>query len=192
VSSASSEVGYPYGPAAGKTLSGGGPFFWFFSVTCKPWPPRPPVPQTMLSPALIRRIKQLLAERTHTYRQIARLLGVSCGTISAIASGKRWSDEALDLRGQGEPEGPPLRCPRCGGLVMMPCVLCSTRKLSARTRRLPRDAPVDRPLGLDLKPEHQRRYAEVRMARRKQQRRNCLLAVCPADYVTSPHSAPEP
>ena len=146
----------------------------------------------MLAPVVIRRIKQLLAERTHSYRQIAELLKVSCGTISAIASGERWSDEALEIRGQVEPEGPPRRCPECGGLVRMPCVLCSARKPSARTGRLPPDVPLERPLGLDLKPEHQRRYAEVRVARRKQQHRNCLLAVCPTNYTASPYIAPEP
>lgn len=59
----------------------------------------------MLAPVVIRRIKQLLAERTHSYRQIAELLKVSCGTISAIASGERWSDEASKSAGKSNRRG---------------------------------------------------------------------------------------
>lgn len=123
----------------------------------------------MLSPAQIRRIKELLADGTHTYRQIAHLLGVSLGTVSAIASRRRWSDEVVDLH-RDEPEGPPQRCPECGGLVMMPCLLCATREQIIRGRLPQLAALLDAPLGLDLTPEHQRRYAQVRMARRKRQR----------------------
>ena len=43
----------------------------------------------MLAPSVVEEIRRLLAEDTLSYRKIARLTGVSRGTIGAIASGKR-------------------------------------------------------------------------------------------------------
>ena len=129
----------------------------------------------MIEPQLVERIEQLLAEDKLSHRKIARITGVSRGTIGAIASGRRrirpkpmrfWEDDAL------VPDTPPERCPQCGSMVYMPCLACRTRKemekspnLRALTRANARQPFT--PIGLNLKPAHQERYEEVRRWRRE-------------------------
>ena len=43
----------------------------------------------MIEPQLVERVEQLLAEDKLSHRKIARITGVSRGTIGAIASGRR-------------------------------------------------------------------------------------------------------
>jgi transcriptional regulator with XRE-family HTH domain len=128
----------------------------------------------MIAAHLVEQIEQLLAEGKLSQRKIARLTGVSRGTIGAIASGRRqarprrislWEDE-LEV-----PDTPPQRCPGCGGMVYMPCRLCRTQKAIAtmpalREQKLARLMQQIAPLGLNLKPVHQQRYEEVRRWRR--------------------------
>ena len=130
----------------------------------------------MITPDLVERIEQLLAEDKLSHRKIARIIGVSRGTVGAIASGRRrirprpirfWEDDAM------VPDTPPERCPECGGMVYMPCRLCRTRKELAKLpelRALTRANARQRftPIGLNLKPAHQERYEEVRRWRREQ------------------------
>ena len=83
----------------------------------------------MLDPVLVDTVRRLLAERKWSMRKIARMAGVSRGTVGAIAHNKRRdrprpTDEE-DLLAQ--PSGPLRRCPGCGGLVQMPCRLCRVR-----------------------------------------------------------------
>lgn len=98
----------------------------------------------MLSSNVIAEIERLLSEDNLSQRAIARKLGVSRGTVVAVADGRRRSLEpdcpatpaADDLR--------IVRCPTCGGRVYEPCQLCRVRRI----RRLERlDAlpfvPVD-------------------------------------------------
>jgi hypothetical protein len=129
----------------------------------------------MIASHLVEQVEQLLAEGKLSHRKIARLTGVSRGTIGAIASGKRcirpramclWEDEPVI------PDTPPQRCPDCGGMVYMPCRVCRTRKAAARSPGLrslmqgnARQPIV--PLGLNLKPVHHERYEEVRRWRRE-------------------------
>jgi hypothetical protein len=132
----------------------------------------------MITPHLVERIEQLLVKDKLSHRKIARITGVSRGTVGAIASGRRrirprpihfWEDDAL------VPDTPPQRCPECGGTVYMPCRLCRTRKELAK---LPELRALTRanafqpftPIGLNLKPAHQERYEEVRRWRREQMR----------------------
>ena len=99
----------------------------------------------MLAPSVVEEIRRLLAEDTLSHRKIARLTGVSRGTIGAIASGKRPDYQQLRRAPQGEPlepAGPPERCPGCGGMVYHPCRFCRARSLAAR---LPRPAAPARP-----------------------------------------------
>ena len=120
----------------------------------------------MLAAKTVIEIQRLLDAKTHSQRRIAVLLGVSRGSVAAIASGKRraeLADECDDA--PAEHAGPPARCPGCGGLVYMPCLLCRLRKENpCVTRRRTADIPAL--LRLDLRPEHRERYEEVRAWRK--------------------------
>jgi len=123
----------------------------------------------MLDPVCVDSIRRLLAEGKASMRKIARMTGVSRGTVLAIAHGKRRdrvrrSPEDGDLAMR--PSGPLRRCPGCGGLVRMPCRLCRVRawKSSPRSKPLPRRP--DEPLQVDLLGDHRLRYEEVRRERR--------------------------
>jgi len=136
----------------------------------------------MLAPHLVEEVRRLLEAGKLSRRKIARLTGVSRGTVGLIAADKRrdpvhearpW-DVELD-----QPLEPPERCPSCGGWVYMPCRLCRMRRfLEKRNQgkkmgRVKGTVPFllhknrDSPLGLALKPDHQRRYEEVRRRREK-------------------------
>ena len=81
----------------------------------------------MLAPCVVEEIRRLLAEERLSHRQIARLTGVSRGTIGAISMGRRPNYEQLRRNRRPDPlapTGPPKRCPGCGGMVYMPCRLC--------------------------------------------------------------------
>jgi predicted transcriptional regulator len=72
----------------------------------------------MLAPAKVEETRRLLNEGNLSQRKIAKLLGVSRATVSAIASGRRPDYEALramQMEEQEEPRGPIVRCPECGG-----------------------------------------------------------------------------
>jgi hypothetical protein len=77
-----------------------------------------------------------LDEGTLSQRNIARRIGFSRGTVHAIARGKR-----PDYPGGAGPSDflplprPPQRCPGCGGMVRMPCLLCYIRGLKDRPRQ---------------------------------------------------------
>jgi hypothetical protein len=92
----------------------------------------------MLAESLVAHVAELLADGRISQRRIARLTGVSRGTVGAIARGRR----PLDLRPKCadeesfRPLGPPARCRGCGGKVYMPCQLCRVRALAAIERRL--------------------------------------------------------
>jgi hypothetical protein len=115
----------------------------------------------MLAAKTVAEVQRLLDAKAHSQRRIAALLGVSRGSVAAIASGRRrdvLADELADL--PAGRSGPPARCPGCGGLVYMPCLLCRLRKENPRTTRRTSDSPVS--TRVDLRPEHRERYEEVR------------------------------
>ncbi len=118
----------------------------------------------MLKPALVAEVRRLLAEGKLSQRAIARRLGVSRGSVHAIARGKRPDRQPAEPLDEVRWEGPPARCPGCGGLVFLPCRACATRRAMARRRRPPWP-DTDEPLALQLADEHRRRYEEVRMWR---------------------------
>ncbi len=86
----------------------------------------------MLAEAVVEEIRSLLVAGGLSQRKIARRLGVSRGTVNAISLGRR-ADYAPPSPAEGEcfpfPEGVPRRCPGCGGMVQMPCLLCYIRSL---------------------------------------------------------------
>ena len=49
----------------------------------------------MIAPGIVAEIRRLLAEEKLSQRKIGRLVGVSRGTVAAIASGTRPDYEAL-------------------------------------------------------------------------------------------------
>jgi hypothetical protein len=90
----------------------------------------------MVSQGVVDEILRLLADGQLSQRKISRAVGVSRGTIGAIAKGHRPRIRTTEDR-WGDPKrplGPPRRCGGCGGLVYMPCLLCRVRKLKADER----------------------------------------------------------
>ena len=93
----------------------------------------------MLSLALVEEISRLLAEGQLSHRKIAAKLGVSRGTVGAIASGRRGmyghepGAENLSLNQQSALAE---RCPTCGAMVYKPCLLCRSREYKQRQERL--------------------------------------------------------
>jgi hypothetical protein len=118
----------------------------------------------MLEQHTVDDIRRLLAEGALSMRKIATSLGVSRGTVNAIAHGNRVdriepvTEDDMLL----EPRGPLRRCPKCGGIVQMPCRMCRVREWIAGQRRDRRGAIPPPILGLDLRPEHDARYRRVR------------------------------
>ena len=73
----------------------------------------------------------MLRKERLSQRKIAAALGVSRGTVNAIALGRRIDRRAgtsHDDSGFTPPTGRHKRCPGCGGLVQMPCLLCYLRQ----------------------------------------------------------------
>jgi hypothetical protein len=124
----------------------------------------------MIAPERIAEIRRLLSEGAHSQRAIARLTGISRGTVTAVANGRRpdyvprpKADATSPLR-----RGPCRRCRRCGALVYMPCRACAIRTRldrEAKPRRVGREPEIV--LGLDLRPEHRRRYEAIRARRER-------------------------
>jgi transcriptional regulator with XRE-family HTH domain len=125
----------------------------------------------MIAPSVVQNIRRLLAEGKLSQRKIARMAGISRGTVGAIAAG-RWPDyESVRCAADDEfpePAGPPQRCPGCGGMVYLPCRLCHTRSLQAGASKPLLPAwwmQPEEPLGLELRDEDRARYEEVRSRR---------------------------
>jgi hypothetical protein len=94
----------------------------------------------MIAHAVAREIHDLLAAGTLSQRKIAQRLGVSRGTVNAIALGRRPVRLITYDRDDDDfpsPAGPPRRCPTCGGMVLMPCLLCQLRGHSRSMKRVP-------------------------------------------------------
>jgi len=126
----------------------------------------------MIDAEIIEQVERLLVLGRHSYRAIARMAGVSRGTVGAVAAGKRSSDDQWKRTPMEiEPMGPTRRCPTCGGKVQMPCRLCQTREL-LRGGHLPsRWSGSGVVVRLELKEEHRRRYERVRGRREEEARR---------------------
>ena len=81
----------------------------------------------MINNTVIQKIQILLKQGKMSQRQIAKHIGVSRGTVQAVAKGKRTlaSNKAVSWVA---PTGQPRRCPQCGGHVRMPCLACQILK----------------------------------------------------------------
>jgi hypothetical protein len=71
----------------------------------------------MIPPALIDKIRRLVATRSYSLRQIARLTGVSRGTVAAVARGKRADPQAAPRGHREAPRARPRRSRAEGGPI---------------------------------------------------------------------------
>jgi transcriptional regulator with XRE-family HTH domain len=94
----------------------------------------------MLPLAKVKEAERLLAEGGLSQRRIAKAIGISRASISAIASGRRPDYEARQRARVEELEawGPIVRCSGCGGMVYSPCRLCRVRKVKDQEREAAR------------------------------------------------------
>ena len=95
----------------------------------------------MIGAAVVDQIRGLLAAGRLSQRRIAEGVGVSRGTVNAIARGKRPDYVARRVLSGNDftpPGGRPVRCPGCGGMVQAPCLLCHVRAIKQRRRLRPR------------------------------------------------------
>lgn len=117
----------------------------------------------MISPERESEVRELLGRKLK-HREISRRTGVDRRIVGQIARGTRPDYEALRRdREEARPRklAEERRCGTCGGLlVIVPCVRCRTlREAGPRLFGLDcHDLPI---VGLDLQPEHERRYLEV-------------------------------
>jgi hypothetical protein len=85
----------------------------------------------MIANDIVQEIRQMLAEGGLSQRAIAGRMGVSRGTVCAIAQGKRRDYPTQFFQKDMHvipPAGAPVRCSGCGGLVQMPCLACYIRQ----------------------------------------------------------------
>jgi hypothetical protein len=90
----------------------------------------------MLPTSVVLEINRLLHEGRLSIRQIAKQVGVSRDTVSALASGRRGlrGRDTEAKRALHTPNSLPARCPECGYRVFLPCLICITRKARCRER----------------------------------------------------------
>ncbi len=85
----------------------------------------------MLEQYVVNQILELLAEGGWSRRQIAKKVGVSRGSVNAIANGNRGHFGRQPM--EGSDAGPQVaRCPQCGVRVILPCVACRARDYRGR------------------------------------------------------------
>jgi winged helix-turn-helix DNA-binding protein len=85
----------------------------------------------MLTLSLVKKIERLLQDGKLSQRKIAERVGVSRGTVAAVASGRpgiHGREPSIDDHDPWVHLTPPERCPLCGFLVYMPCLVCRTRE----------------------------------------------------------------
>jgi hypothetical protein len=88
-----------------------------------------------ITPAMVDEVERLLAEGLVSQRKIAKLVGMSRGTVNNIAMGRR--PRVTTPVDEFEPQqGPLVRCPGCGGKVYLPCLLCHVRQINAKDHAL--------------------------------------------------------
>jgi hypothetical protein len=116
----------------------------------------------MLAQRVVDEIRNLLATGL-SYRKIALTTGISRGSIGAIANGRRVDRVSREDEDSRQPCGPLTRCPTCGGMVCLPCLLCGTRAaIRKRPRKTPVELPAEESLTLALEEEHRQRYESIR------------------------------
>ncbi len=87
----------------------------------------------MLTSRQIAEVHRLLADGQWSQRDVARMVGISRGSVQLIAAGRR-KDFGSDAEDDSDEPGLAVRCPTCGGKVYAPCRLCRIRNLKAEER----------------------------------------------------------
>jgi len=80
-------------------------------------------------------VRRLLAAGV-SQRKTAKSVGVSRGTVVAIAQGRRRDAFESATDDGCQQASAASRCPGCGGMVYLPCRLCHVRGLTSLQRRL--------------------------------------------------------
>ncbi|MEZ6099364.1 MAG: hypothetical protein R3E01_36655 [Pirellulaceae bacterium] len=126
----------------------------------------------MVPDEVIFQIRELLQHSTLSQVAIAERTGVSHTTVRLVSTGKRLPKSELPAKSENgfRPRPEPVRCTGCGMMIeVIPCVRCATNRYIARGElRHPlrtSQGAIPQSLQLNLRPEHQRRYEEVRAAR---------------------------
>jgi hypothetical protein len=70
-------------------------------------------------------VQRMLDAGDLSHRAIAKLAGVSRGTVDHLSAGRRGLVGRLESE-ETEAARPTTRCPTCGGRVFEPCVYCRT------------------------------------------------------------------
>ena len=123
----------------------------------------------MLDPEKVAAVKRLVAEGGRPQRKIARMVGVSRGSVQAIATGRRPDYETHRLAEKRLQEAaevlgtsPPERCPDCGGMACMPCRACHLKATHNVASTPPEPGNLST---LELRPADRKRYYEIRRLR---------------------------
>jgi len=90
----------------------------------------------MIKNDTIRKILLLVKQGKMSQRQIAKRLGVSRGTVQAVAYGRRSEHVPAAMKTVATwvvPSGKPRRCYKCGSWVKMPCLACQLVNLGHQT-----------------------------------------------------------
>jgi len=140
----------------------------------------------VLDPALEIQAAEMIEAGELSGNEIARRTGINRTTIQAMIRGDRplkYSRQSTS-RSVRQTQGLPVRCPDCGGRVVMPCGTCRIRRLLT-AGMLPKTYPdvpgQEEPLTLALQDEDQQRYLEVRHAKERQMFAEMLAEPEPAD-----------
>ncbi len=130
----------------------------------------------MLTTNQVELVRRLLSEGK-SQRAVRAQTRIARGTIADIAHDRRPDYETIRQARRAEkrtkPRGPREQCPGCGYVVYMPCRICRARRWRLFSLVWNGSKPVpelQKPLGMELKPEHQARYEEVRRNRRNRRR----------------------
>lgn len=113
---------------------------------------------------MIRHVEILLATGGLTRDQIAKLAGIGRSTVTKVAAGVVTSTDSRRLAAAGHGQFRdvvPFRCPGCGAMSRLsPCPRCYVHAIR---KRLCGDGKIA--VGLELRPEHNVRYQEIRRRR---------------------------
>ena len=123
----------------------------------------------MIESQKILMVIRLLKEKKISQRNIARIMGISRGSVSAIARGKIRRDFMEDVK--IHPKGAWVRCPECGGKTQMPCTVCYLSKIigvRSKDSQWNFSVPKTGLLGIELKGWKLRRYLKIRKWREEQ------------------------
>lgn len=119
----------------------------------------------MIPEFVVNEIRRLLAEGKLSYRKIGKVAGVSRGSVSGIASGKRPDYKSLSratapVEDEAFLHRPYQHCGGCGHKVQMPCLRCSLVLHGRKGTNHDGDYPAK--IAPELEGDDALRYEEIR------------------------------